>query len=542
MPYTPPTVDMPLMLHGDCIELMREMPDASVDVVVADPPSSIDFMNLAWDRFTNYRPVTRAGRNIFRKLTSVESMDAAINALVVEVADARAKLKATRPRTVERRIASAVAKALKRALKNAREALAVEAGDLAEFAGIAPEHAGFVAFMVDVWAEVDRVLKPGGFVCAWALPKTADLAGLALRAVGWEMHDSLLHLFGGGMKKGIDISKAIDAMHGAKREVVGSKITGTQCSRGDKLNSGNGWEVGQQVVDVTAPATDDAKRWDGWHSQLAPGHEQWLLARKPTRLTYARQVLTHCTGGLHVDACRIPRGEAEHEAAVVWHAKYGERDYASGTALGFNDGTAHRRVSAPNPGGSWPRNVLLTCGGEDCPAEALDRQSGTLTSGTGAVRRMSHGVVGATYSMTTEPVGTEQLSHGDSGGASRYFTRFDSRVWYGGKAHRRDIPGTTRRIKHSTHKNPKLMRWLVRLLAATCEQTGGEPAIVLDPFGGSMTTAWACVAEGVRCVTIERDLDSYEQGRARVLSALGSPEFAAEANEAAPAGAQMTLV
>jgi site-specific DNA-methyltransferase (adenine-specific) len=30
------------LFHGDCIELMREMPDASVDVVVADPPYGLD--------------------------------------------------------------------------------------------------------------------------------------------------------------------------------------------------------------------------------------------------------------------------------------------------------------------------------------------------------------------------------------------------------------------------------------------------------------------------------------------------------------------
>ena len=30
-----------------------------------------------------------------------------------------------------------------------------------------------------------------------------------------------------------------------------------------------------------APASDDAKQWDGWGSALKPASEHWILARKP---------------------------------------------------------------------------------------------------------------------------------------------------------------------------------------------------------------------------------------------------------------------
>jgi DNA modification methylase len=45
-----------------------------------------------------------------------------------------------------------------------------------------------------------------------------------------------------------------------------------------------------------------------------------------------------------------------------------------------------------------------------------------------------------------------------------------------------------------------LMRWLVRLVTPP----GG---LVLDPFAGSGTTAEACIVEGFRCITIEREAD-----------------------------------
>ena len=37
------------VLHGDCIELMRTLPDNSVDAVVTDPPYGLSFMGKKWD-------------------------------------------------------------------------------------------------------------------------------------------------------------------------------------------------------------------------------------------------------------------------------------------------------------------------------------------------------------------------------------------------------------------------------------------------------------------------------------------------------------
>lgn len=51
---------------------------------------------------------------------------------------------------------------------------------------------------------------------------------------------------------------------------------------------------------------------------------------------------------------------------------------------------------------------------------------------------------------------------------------------------------------HATVKPLDLMRWLVRLVTPP----GG---VVLDPFAGSGTTAEACVIEGFRCITVERE-------------------------------------
>jgi len=41
--------DSATVLHGDCLALMAEMPDASFDAVVTDPPYGLGFMGKEWD-------------------------------------------------------------------------------------------------------------------------------------------------------------------------------------------------------------------------------------------------------------------------------------------------------------------------------------------------------------------------------------------------------------------------------------------------------------------------------------------------------------
>ena len=35
--------------HGDCLDVLRDLPDNSVDAVVTDPPYGLEFMGKEWD-------------------------------------------------------------------------------------------------------------------------------------------------------------------------------------------------------------------------------------------------------------------------------------------------------------------------------------------------------------------------------------------------------------------------------------------------------------------------------------------------------------
>lgn len=37
------------IFHGDCLNMMRTMPDNSVDSIVTDPPYGLSFMGKKWD-------------------------------------------------------------------------------------------------------------------------------------------------------------------------------------------------------------------------------------------------------------------------------------------------------------------------------------------------------------------------------------------------------------------------------------------------------------------------------------------------------------
>jgi DNA modification methylase len=56
------------LLHGDCVELMRAMPECSVDSIVTDPPYGLEFMGKEWDAPWKSARSSRYGRGHQRHL------------------------------------------------------------------------------------------------------------------------------------------------------------------------------------------------------------------------------------------------------------------------------------------------------------------------------------------------------------------------------------------------------------------------------------------------------------------------------------------
>src|SRR5699024_4043444 len=190
-----------------------------------------------------------------------------------------------------------------------------------------------------------------------------------------------------------------------EREAVGKYKSGLHT---EPSGVGGHGEVGV----VTAPATSEAARWDGWGTALKPAIEPIILARKPLDGTVANNVLAHGVGGLNIDACRVSVSEDDDIHAKNPHTK-GGFGHSGAEVYGKSAGAEAYDPSA----GRFPANVLL----DEHAAAEMDEQSGVLKSG-GA----NKGASGSPGSATGFSRGGEFSAHNDSGGASRFFPVFKS--------------------------------------------------------------------------------------------------------------------
>ena len=82
---------------------------------------------------------------------------------------------------------------------------------------------GDIAFRTDVWSECLRVLKPGGHLLSFSHSRTYHRMAAAIEDAGFEIRDSIMWIYGSGFPKSHNIGKAIDKIQGNEREVGKSK-------------------------------------------------------------------------------------------------------------------------------------------------------------------------------------------------------------------------------------------------------------------------------------------------------------------------------
>lgn len=547
---------------GDCIELLRDLPDESIDSIVTDPPAGIGFMGADWDDF---------GRQIHGVVRSEDPEKGAKGILAGYSRGGRPDDR------------------LKHAMRS-REA--------------------FVDFLTAVMRECLRVLKPGGHAVVWALPRTSHWTATAIEDAGFEIRDVLHHVFGSGFPKSLNVSKAIDKAADAERKVIGpashihSRGTNTAFPKrpGERTVEESERVVAQNTPVLTAPTTDAARKWDGWGTALKPAVENWILARKPSAAsTVAANVLAHGTGALNIDACRVGLAGIEEHRTAASGAIGTETGIYNSSSDPHNQKQLEREAAGLNPryepAGRWPANLVLShvspdengesgcrhvgmrqvktgrvvtfgdAGGTEtvgawecvlgCPVAELDRQSGERRVGkveahhVRTAARLGHGGV---YGNDAGRDGVES-GYGDVGGASRFFPTFahdpeyDAPFLYCPKAgrHERDAglealeerladpytqhrgrrmedqsrfdgePPKQGRNTHPTVKSIALMRWLCRLVTPP----GG---LVLDPFAGSGSTGVAAIREGFHFIGFEKEPEYVEIAEARIAHALvGAP-------------------
>jgi DNA modification methylase len=306
--------------------------------------------------------------------------------------------------------------------------------------------------------EALRILKPGGHLVAAGAPRSAHRLAAGLEDAGFEIRDTITHLFGSGFPKSYNLP-------------------------------------------------------DGWGTALKPAAEFWTLARKPLAGTVAANVQAHGTGALNVDGCRIgadggttSTGEPNRLNAVYgdgmgglgieplnagrWPANV-VLDPEAAAMLDEQTGTLHthgNRSDTPvRKSGIW--------GG--AKVEGFDSR---FTGDSGGASRFFYCAKSSSAERNAGLDGFEAQKRGSNFGMD------------GARPHTADdyvYEAKDARNVHPTVKPIALMRWLVRLVTPP----GGT---VLDPFAGSGTTGAAAMLEGFRFVGIEREPEYAAIARARI--------------------------
>ena len=442
------------LLCGDSREMMATLADASVDSIVTDPPYGIGFMGKKWDT---------PGALVERKAATENKWDHVGG--------------------------------------NHNPS---NSADAARTARIEGQKFGR---WCEEWArEAFRVLKPGGHLLAFSGTRTYHRMACAIEDAGFEIRDQIGWAYGGGMPKGLNVGKALEARIGDLRRDLDGFADKSGCEF-DELSEKLGQLEG---------ALD---RVGGWNTSLKPSWEPICIARKPLIDTVLANMLAHGVGGLNCDACRI---EADARPLHVLDAKatdsnvYAGRTGEGGLGKGLDGGS---KVVGTTDVGRWPANIIHDGSDEvmacfpDAPGQLADASASAPSRRTqncyGAMKRGNgrDGEASAdrryTDSGGTNFAALPGARRGDSGSAARFF--------YTAKADADDRIGS----KHPTVKPVDLMQYLVRLVTP-------KNGLVLDPFAGTGTTGEAAWREGMRAVLIEREAE-YQDDIARRMDLVLQP-------------------
>jgi len=373
-----------------------------------------------------------------------------------------------------------------------------------------------IAYNAEMWRECLRVLKPGGHLLAFSGSRTYHRMTIAIEDAGFEIRDQIMWLYGSGFPKSLDVSKAIDKAAGAEREVVGSD-TKARSTTGKSALPSVGGETEYQTWDITAPATPEAQRWQGWGTALKPAHEPICVARKPLTGTVASNVLEWGTGALNIDGCRIgTEGGTRRD---------GKADTPNDAGWGNMKGHGIAELNA----GRWPANVIHD--GSDEVLAGFPTSKSVKTS-------VADGRKNDGQSMFIDGQHSPENSYSDEGSAARFFycakaSKSERNAGLEGLPERREsdrerddgVGGDNPRNRtnearqnfHPTVKPLALMRYLVKMITP-------PNGTVLDPFLGSGSTAVAAILEGFDWIGCEMTEDYWPIIEARVQWAERQPK------------------
>ena len=350
-----------------------------------------------------------------------------------------------------------------------------------------------ISYQKETWGKCLRVLKPGGYLLAFAAPRTQHRIACAIEDGGFEIRDTIMWVYGQGFAKSMNIGTALD-----KKLGVDSIVSGVKPGHEDFVNRQTNGHMNYSTDDggfhrpwmenseksesyhyAKTPTSEIGLKFKGFGSALKPAYEPIIMARKPLIGTVAENVIEYGVGGINIDECRVPFENTQNPATnPLYRVQNGYKSKCGSDT----EPSAYTLKKEPmdmnvNAQGRFPANLILTYDDTDFD-EVCGEFPENKSSGVKPYERSNRDMVcyGRMCNKSTSYL------PGDGGSASRYF--------YCAKASKRDRNEGLKTGKniHTTVKPVSLMQYLVRLVSP-------KGAIILDPFMGSGSTGKAVAYE-----------------------------------------------
>lgn len=486
------------LFEGNCLDVLKQLPDNSVDSIVTDPPYGLSFMGKKWDYDV---PSVEVWRECLRVLKHGGHLLAfagsrTYHRMAVNIEDAGFEIRD--------QIMWVYSTGFPKS-HNISKAIDKRGG----------ESVAWFGEWLKQWRKENDI--PQKEVAKLFPSKTGNLTGCV---ANWE---SGTHMPTNEQFNKIceHFNLPFENMEEAKRTVIKEDF---RFRKNDAWESNGKGMLGSGVQDfsITASATPKAQQWDGWGSALKPAHEPIVVARKPLIGTLVENVLEHGTGGLNIDGCRIGTeivgwggGGRNGDTATAGASRGGEQggyNYDAGEARPvegrfpanfIHDGSDEVVSLFPTTKPTKPH------GGDGKPLDTRNqgwgfkRMPSALEDNGGSAARFFYC---AKASKAERNAGLEAFedkkSQHNAGGIGRKIS-VEKRLEQG-----KENAPMMKNI-HPTVKPVDLMKYLCRLVTP-------PEGVVLDPFMGSGTTGIAAKVEGFDFIGIEMDAEYLAIAEARI--------------------------
>lgn len=131
-------------------------------------------------------------------------------------------------------------------------------------------------------AQAFRLLRSGGFARVFSGTRTFHRLAAAMEDVGFRRIGLEAWVYGSGFPKSLAIGKAIDGHLGVERPVIGrakgrGSNAGSECYNWNNPND----TADRTYYDVTGPGSEESEPWEGWGTALKPSWEPIVVGQKP---------------------------------------------------------------------------------------------------------------------------------------------------------------------------------------------------------------------------------------------------------------------